>query len=753
MVVPGIARLIPLVGLIACALGAPPPAQQVCSPFDAATVQLDKDQPPFRRLADLDLDGDLDAIGAAISTDFQAYHLVAYENDGQGVFGQRTGVGGAAISTPGERRFLIEIGHLNADPYPDFTVLFGDWRLDWINQGNGFFQTTPGVFLANAALGLALAELDGDGRSEVLWVDSSKLHISTSKGAEVEIDHGASQVQGLHVLPKDGPVDLDVFLVAGLTKVRIHYGSAAYGFVADQTFSVGPMAKTCATGDVDGDGDVDAVLFLAGIPPRYRVLRRLAPASWAIEPAASGGPAEFLADVDGDGDLDGVCCGGGGGGGSTFDDNVRPTDFEIALNDGSGAFAPAFQIPGLGSPQLAGAVDVDGDGDTDLVAGRCVVYACGAIRPPVAEAPGFSTPPPRGPRDLSDCDGDGDVDVGFSVDAVFSNDGTGRFVKRAPAIQAPPLALEFRGPGFPGDFDGDSDVDLLVEMHGKVRRYGALPPLGMGLLENDGAGTLRFGGLASEPLVSFQLDSLEAEASLAVDADQDGDLDLVTRTFGAPAASQLWVNDGRGRFRAGGRLGSRRVEWVGDLDLDGDVDLLVSRPLGVDAEIGMFLGAPRGPGLPPFFVPDPRLCCWAFDPLRGGLAVGDPARDGYPDFAIARSLFGAYYEALGLYNVFALGGAIAANVSLDSGHDLGPGARISFGDVNGDGIDDALVGTHLEDPVTISEVHLKRTAAGFGYGTFSMTQQLLPTGLLVDLDTDGDLDLLGERIVFNRTYP
>ncbi len=756
MVATGNHRWNALLGLIACTLGVPTPAQQACSPFEAATVQLKKDQAPFRRMVDLDLDGDLDVIGARLATDGKTFQLVAYENDGAGVFSQVWSGANSAPPVQGRRDFLIETGFLNSDPYPDICVMYRGNRFDWIGSSFKVFYALPPIALPEIALRLVLAELDGDGRSEVVWADEARLHLITSSGAHVEVSHSVPQVQSLRLIPKDGPIQLDEFIVTGLWTARLVYGSPAYGLVAGPIFQVGPMAKACDTADVDGDGDIDAVFFLAensfvGTPPSYRVLRRLAPASWVIEDVAVGGPGEFLADIDGDGDPDGVCCGGGGGSGIDYNDNVRRTDFEISINDGSGAFAPAFQIQGLGSPQLAGAVDVDADGDVDLVAGRCVYYACGPLRPPVAQETGFEPRVMRGLRDISDCDGDGDPDVGFSVDSVYTNDGRGRFSADVPLVSPAPRGTEFRGPGFPGDLDGDGDVDLLVEVHGegKHRGYGSQPVLGMGFLQNDGAGRLRYAGLASEPLVSFGIDSLEAEASLLADLDRDGDLDLITRSMiGAPSASRVWIDDGRGRFQLWRSVDGLRIEWAGDVDLDADVDLLLSRPFYYSHELQLFLAVPRA-GLPPTFVRDGRLAGWTMDPFRGWIAEGDYVQDGYPDFLIARTV-GNWTEALALFNTFNVGGSIAANVGLDYGYDLEPDARVALGDLNGDGLCDALTGAHLDDPVPISEVQLKKTPGGV-YRAFDMAQQLLTPGLLVDIDTDGDLDLLGERIVFNRT--
>ena len=84
---------------------------------------------------------------------------------------------------------------------------------------------------------------------------------------------------------------------------------------------------------------------------------------------------------------DGAGCGGGGGGGPTSTPNVVLSDFQISLNDGTGAFDSSFKIAGLGAEHIAGAADLDADGDVDLVAGRVVYYPrepiTGPVHPPV----------------------------------------------------------------------------------------------------------------------------------------------------------------------------------------------------------------------------------------------------------------------------------------------------------------------------------------------------------------------------------
>ena len=65
----------------------------------------------------------------------------------------------------------------------------------------------------------------------------------------------------------------------------------------------------------------------------YAMLRRVGASAFSAEVVVPGGPATHLVDLDGDGDLDGACCGGSGNAGPV---NNAPAAFEISLNDGSG---------------------------------------------------------------------------------------------------------------------------------------------------------------------------------------------------------------------------------------------------------------------------------------------------------------------------------------------------------------------------------------------------------------------------------
>ncbi len=318
-------------------------------------------------------------------------------------------------------------------------------------------------------------------------------------------------------------------------------------------------------GDLDGDGDLDAVF---ANPQRHNSEVWLNDGSGTLvdtgQQLTQYGHGVGVADFDGDGDLDAfIAC-------HQF---VAPS--RIYLNDGTGLFQDTGQDLGDGS--ISGAelnlVDLNGDGNVDV---HVMYYDPNGLPDKVYLNDGagvFSDSGLALDEEIiawGDLDADGDVDYlgkrygeGY---VVWLNDGSGRFsegwqMEDARAMDGG-IAL--------GDFDGDGDLDALVA--NGFRTGGSYPTI---LLWNDGSGQFSDSG--------FQFNATKGAKFAVGDLDGDGALDVFVSNFDQP--NQVWINDGNGYFtdsdlRLGTDGDASTKPSLGDLDGDGDLDVFVGSLMG-----------------------------------------------------------------------------------------------------------------------------------------------------------------------------
>ena len=375
---------------------------------------------------------------------------------------------------------------------------------------------------------------------------------------------------------------------------------------------------------------------------------------------------------------------------------------------------------------------------------------------------------------FTDFDGDGDEDLfwgDFFEPGILLIENVGSCA--APNLRGEPIPFP---PGDPvltsgynvptvGDIDGDGDLDMLLGVLGGAYNPNRTAADNLYLLENVGASGAAAsasragaGGTAAPRYVVrtrrflYGID-LGAETVVeAGDIDGDGDLDLLVAAKLDPATPNtsrvvVFENTGtatRPAFRLADTLafaGSYHyAPALADLDGDGDLDLL----LGTWNQ-GVLIAWNEGDRHDPRWV-------LADSPLvrltRGSHtvpAVADIDGDGDLDLVVG--------EAVGTLNLYRnVGTPTSPKFELVSdeygGFDVGRRSAPAFADLDGDGRPDLVVGHEDGGPVCFRNPG----------GEFEPMQCPLPTLLpmstprLVDLDGDGDLDILSGTLHGGITY-
>ena len=295
-----------------------------------------------------------------------------------------------------------------------------------------------------------------------------------------------------------------------------------------------------------------------------------------------------LSDLDGDGDLD-VIAGTGNGDFAYYENTGSVISAAFTVRTGAENPLEGQSVAGLASPAPG---DLDGDGDTDLIAGDGDGHFAWYKNTGSAESPAFvprtGVANPLDGQDvgasaavsLGDLDRDGDLDLvagaGDGTLLYFENTGSATipaFVPRTGA--ANPLAgqdLGERSAPALGDVDGDGDLDLVAG-----ERYGGI----LHFYENTGNATspafvLRTG--VADPLQGQAVG--DDAAPVLGDLDKDGDPDLIAgQSDGAFRSSEnlaggFVVRSGVANPLEGLDVGFAAAPALGDLDADGDVDLV-----------------------------------------------------------------------------------------------------------------------------------------------------------------------------------
>ncbi|MCE9530188.1 MAG: VCBS repeat-containing protein [Planctomycetes bacterium] len=735
-------------------------------------------------VGDLNRDGNLDLVVATYNN-----NLSIFAGNGDGTFQAMQSVSTGSISP-----YSMAVSDLNGDGNSDIVVLpYADsptvtsYLGILLGNGDGTFQTMQTQAAGFSTSAVSLADVNNDGHLDALVTER---HGSPASGfVNVLLGNGDGTFQPFTSfavggspnsvnaadMNRDGKLDL-VVLNRDEKSVGMLLGNGDGSFRPQTTYYLTQSSNSLAIADVNGDGNPDVlapVNFYMGlfgnIDPEYNSINVLLGIGdgtllgLPTFPQVAGADIITVADLNGDGNQDIIAV------------DYLASTFTLLFNNGAGLFRTGDVFHAGSFPAQVIVTDVNHDGRVDLIVlnegdqsvGVMLGKGDGTFRPEKTVASLSNVPrTPTQARDVRDYRvklAAGDVDGDGYADIVVVNDfdATLGFLRgNGDGTYAPIVSMPFANP-YPGWLSGASlaDVDgsgnLSIVLNGSfaligngdgtfhaAQTYSGIPPAttdtafvdinGDGLLDvfyPDGGGNvaINYGGSYDPPSLIFI--GFNAKSLAIADISGDGKLDLIVGKIGDNTLTIL-LGNGNGTFTpfsptAGLELPNTPV--LGNLTghTDGTLDSII-----VDSS-GNILFRKGLPGNQNQFEP-PVI-----------LNPGRPARDavivqtasGYA-VAAADSRFdpalsspGNFVYAISLYTIESNGSVIRSTAFTTTNTP----ARISAGDLNGDGLGDLVVANSFNNNIQIA---FQRPDGTFG-GIITAPTGGTPTEIVLT-DLNGD---------------
>lgn len=480
----------------------------------------------------------------------------------------------------GDQPFGIVTGDFNADGLLDTAT--ANEEADSVSvllqrTSGGFgFDAQQKFTVGQGPVALITADLNGDAKLDIVTVNSTSNDLSVLLG----VGDGTFVAESRLVLPVDAaPLDVgagdlngDTFpdLVAtntGLGTLTLFLGAG------DGTFAIGVEApagggpRSVALADLNGDGKADIVCANRETNNVSILLTNATGYNDMVTRGVGGGPRTVrLADLDGDTVLDMVVS------------NPSSGDFSILPGLGGGTFGSLQQVDMDALPTRFTLGDLDGDNDPDIAV---VLFS-------------LATDP-----------------AALGLTAVLLNDGDGNFDTEPRYFGARGGSIDIAA----GELTNDSRIDL-VTANNTTDDISVLVGRGDGSFESDE----RF-AVGTRP-----------RSVVAGDLDEDNTPDLVVGNLDSGDISVL-IGNGDGTFARAATLnvtGTPRAVILGQVNTDAHLDVAAC---DFDSgQISLFTG--RGNGT---FNAERRIAAGGVGARPRSLALGDLDDDGDADLVVANS--------------------------------------------------------------------------------------------------------------------
>ena len=157
---------------------------------------------------------------------------------------------------------------LNGDGKLDLVVGHSAGVKVFLGNGDGSFAAVAANAGGASAAAVAVGDLNGDGRPDIVSVEATGGRLIVASGAgngtftPQPVATIGSDLSDVAVADIDGDGRRDIVVVdRGAARIRIFYGSGSGAFVADPPLAVGVRPRLIAIRDWDADGDLDLAVI------------------------------------------------------------------------------------------------------------------------------------------------------------------------------------------------------------------------------------------------------------------------------------------------------------------------------------------------------------------------------------------------------------------------------------------------------------------------------------------------------------